>query len=376
MAGNEMKMNRGRRVLTKIILHEGGNLFGVLVGHEPEREFPHGLAGQDGLGPLALVTAADAVDFGRRARPNAFHRRVAFLPAQGRRAGHLEQLGFLQRKMLPRLPFPRRERLHVLVKAVDLDLEILVVQARDQTREDGDRVFHCTAENARVQIVVGPGHGDLNRAQAAQAVGERRMPRCDHRRVGDDDDVAGQAVAVGVEEWREIRAADFLLALDEQDQVHRQVALFLQRVLDAEDVGEDLPFVIAGAPRGDDAVFDAGVERRPMPEIKRIDRLHVVMAVDQDRGPAFLFRPVRDDNGMSRRGILRGVESDRLQFGDKPLGAAEDLVLVFRIGRDTAEAEKIEKLVERGVGGHDEFPFLAASGEDSLPVAYGDPGNK
>ncbi len=70
---------------------------------------------------------------------------------------------------------------------------------------------------------------------------------------------------MGIEERREIGAADFLLALDEQDEIHRQIALFLQRLLDAKDVGKNLPLVVAGAARRDDAVLDAGIERRPMP---------------------------------------------------------------------------------------------------------------
>ena len=84
----------------------------------------------------------------------------------------------------------------------------------------------------------------------------------------------------------EMRAADFLLALDEHDQIHRQFALFAQRLLDAEDVREDLPLVVRRAARKDDAVLDPRLERRRLPQLQRIDRLHVVVAVDHHRAPA------------------------------------------------------------------------------------------
>ena len=53
------------------------------------------------------------------------------------------------------------------------------------------------------------------------------------------------------------------------------------------DEGHGLAFVVAGAARDDDlpaAVerLDARLERRRLPQIERIDRLHVVMAVEQD----------------------------------------------------------------------------------------------
>ncbi len=64
-----------------------------------------------------------------------------------------------------------------------------------------------------------------------------------------------------LQKFFEMRAADFLLAFDEHDQIHRQFALLTQRLFQAEDVREDLPFVICRAARKDNAVLDPRLKR-------------------------------------------------------------------------------------------------------------------
>ncbi len=106
------------------------------------------------------------------------------------------------------------------------------------------------------------------------------------------------------QERREMRTADLLLALDEKNQVHRQIALRLQRLDDALDVGENLPLVIARPARGDDAVLHAGLKRRVMPEHERVDRLHVVVAVNQHGRPALAMRPAREHHEWPGVGMI------------------------------------------------------------------------
>ena len=50
------------------------------------------------------------------------------------------------------------------------------------------------------------------------------------------------------------------------------------------------------------------------PQGERIDRLHVVMAVNQHCRTALLLGPARDDDGMARRRVQRGFEADGGQF--------------------------------------------------------------
>ena len=170
------------------------------------------------------------------------------------------------------------------------------------------------------------------------------MSRRDHRRIGNRYDVAGQRLTMRVEKRGEIRAADFLLALDEQDEIYRQVAFFLEHVLDAKDVGENLSLVVTRPARRDDAVFDARIKRGPVPQAEGIDRLHIIVPINQDSRASLPSGTTCDNDGMSRRFIFRHRQADGRQFVLQPFGAAQDLILVFRIGRDAAKAKKIEEL--------------------------------
>ena len=143
----------------------------------------------------------------------------------------------------------------------------------------------------------------------------------------------------------QIGAADLLLALDQHDQVDRQIAGLLQGLLHAENMRENLALVIAGAARGDDAVLDAGIEWGPMPEIERIDRLHVVVAIDQDGRTSCFPRSTPHDDRMPWRFMSLGSQSDGREFLFQPVGTVEHLLLVFRVGRDASEAKKIDELI-------------------------------
>ncbi len=85
---------------------------------------------------------------------------------------------------------------------------------------------------------------------------------------------------------------------------------------------------------------------------ERIDRLHVVVAVEQHVGPAAL-RVVGDDHRMAGRGARGGVKALARQVIDQPFGGALALRGKGRIGRDRLDAqqglEPIEALVEIGI---------------------------
>ena len=99
----------------------------------------------------------------------------------------------------------------------------------------------------------------------------------------------------------EVHAADFFFALDEELDVERQAAGLLQVRLDRLDVHEHLALVVGGAARVDLAVAHRRLERRAGPQIDRIDRLHVVVAVEEDRRLARRVQPVAVDDRIARR---------------------------------------------------------------------------
>ncbi len=143
-----------------------------------------------------------------------------------------------------------------------------------------------------------------------------------HAVVGDANHVAREFVAVLDEERAEARAADFLLALDEEDDVHGRRAGAGERLADAEDVREDLAFVVRRAPGVDAAVAERGFEGRRDPLIKRIGRLDIVMAVDEDGAFRRIVRRAGEDDGVPGGGADLGVEAEGLQEIREPAGAS------------------------------------------------------
>ncbi len=106
-----------------------------------------------------------------------------------------------------------------------------------------------------MQIHFRAGDFDLARRHAAQSVAQGRHALRDHAGVGDDGDVALQRVTMFLQEIWQVIAPDFFFAFDDEVEIDREIAVLFQRLLDAKDVGEDLPFVIRRTARKDVAVL-------------------------------------------------------------------------------------------------------------------------
>ena len=105
--------------------------------------------------------------------------------------------------------------------------------------------------------------------------------------------------------------------------VDRQLAVLLQVRLDGLEVHEDLALVVGRAARVDLAVAHGGFERRRLPQLDRIDRLHVVVAVEEDRRRPFGAQPVAVDDGKAGRLDQPHVlHADAPHLVGRPLGAA------------------------------------------------------
>ena len=119
----------------------------------------------------------------------------------------------------------------------------------EQLAQGHRRIVHRAAENAGVQIARRAVQRDFKRDDAAQRIGERRMIGVGHAGVGNDDGVAVQFAAVRLEKFREVRAADFLLAFDDERQIAGQGSAGFQIGFDGLEMREVLAFVV-GACRG------------------------------------------------------------------------------------------------------------------------------
>ena len=88
-------------------------------------------------------------------------------------------------------------------------------------------------------------------------------------------------------------------------------------------VREELSLVIHGAARVDASVAHRRLERRRGPQLERLGRLHIVVAVDEHRGRAGgRFAPFAENHGMARGGKDLGVETGGAEIVGHPLRGA------------------------------------------------------
>ena len=269
-----------------------------------------------------------------------------------------------------------RQLLHAVVEARNGDAAVVVVHGGENAREHADRVLRRAAEQAGMQVAVGAGELDLLVDQPAQRGRHHRRLRIPHAGVADQREVELELVGIVLDEAEQVLRAALLLALDHHGDRQRQRAGHRLEGAAGLDEGHHLAFVVAGAARDDDLAAvgqrrDARRERRRLPQVERIDRLHVVMAVEQHARALCRWpcrRPCRPRSDGPRSGA-RSVSKPmpREILGDV-LGRGLALVLVGRVGRDRLDAQEVEQPLEaaveigvdsfedgrQGVGWHDE----------------------
>src|SRR5579862_1873216 len=133
------------------------------------------------------------------------------------------------------------------------------------------------------------------------------------------------------------RASHFLLSLDDKGQVTRQVGARFEISLGCFQVREILAFVVAGATGKQRASFNARFERRRVPKLERLRRLHIVMAVNQKMWPP-LFAATGSfcqHNGMPAGWAKLRLESDLLAMFHQPIPARLHVGTMLRLSRNT-----------------------------------------
>ena len=319
----DLQLDGLRRDLPHVGLEQLRDLVRILIGHEPHADLRHRDGRQDRLRAFAREPGQQAVDFERRPRPRALERRVAGLAEQLRNAEVLLVLLLVERQRRPRLPLLLLQRQHIVVEARNLDAPAAVLHLREHLRQHERRIGHRAAEGSRVQVGVAASQVDLKVHEPPEPVAHRRHAAREHPRIGNDDDVGFQVVLVGADEVVEMLAADFLFALDHELHVHGQAAVLFHVRFDRLEVHEHLALVVGRAARVDLAVADRRLEGRRLPQVERIDRLHVVVPVKQNRRRLRRAEPVAVDDRIARRLDEADVlQADAAHLVGAPLGAA------------------------------------------------------
>ena len=187
----------------------------------------------------------------------------------------------------------RRRPHHVLLEALDERRAVGSGHGGQQAIELPRRVGH--GEIARVQVAPGALDDQLDLHHAARPAGNGGAPARVLGPVGHDDDVGGEQVAVRLGERAEERAADLLLAVE--DELHVDARRESRRVhqLDRVQMTPDRPLVVRGA---------AGVE-------KEAAKLVVAEARQRDPGRPVLGEPA-PENGLDRIRLKPALEGNGL----------------------------------------------------------------
>ncbi len=112
-----------------------------------------------------------------------------------------------------------------------------------------------------------------------------------------------------------------------------------------------LTLVVRRAATDDAPVTHERLERRGLPELDRVDRLHVVVAVDQDRRRARRVEPVGVDDRMAGRARRLGVlEPDAGQLRGDPVRGADHVRRVLRQRGDRRDPQELEQALEPQFG--------------------------
>ena len=140
--------------------------------------------------------------------------------------------------------------------------------------------------------------------------------------------------------------ARLLLALEDVADVDREATARREDGRGRHQVEVDLALVVGGAAAEHPPSVHDRLERRRRPEVQRVDRLDVVVAVDQDGRRALGMQPIAVDDGMAGRlGDLDVLEADPSHRIRQPLGGAS---AVDGMRRDAGDARDPEELLVRG----------------------------
>ena len=129
ISSNSMRMPAGQSDSRKG-RSAAATLRGILPRHEPKAEFGPGPTRQDGLAPLALISAPQPVDVESGAGPAAFERREPPLAAQVRHADLPHEFLFVKRQRRELGPLPLRQRNDVIIESGHLNPAVRVDQLR------------------------------------------------------------------------------------------------------------------------------------------------------------------------------------------------------------------------------------------------------
>src|SRR5262249_52575257 len=93
--------------------------------------------------------------------------------------------------------------------------------------------------------------------------------------------------------------------------------------------------------RVDVSIANRGLERGRVPLAERVGRLHVVVAVNQDRRRAGDRFGLRVNDGMAGRFTQLGLQTQPAELSGDPLGGAADVLAMLAVAADAGNPEQV-----------------------------------
>ncbi len=340
----DFQPDSGGSVAGKVFFGHPQDVPGFLIGDEAEGNLEESLRRQHRLAALALVASADPVDLGGGTRPDPFDRAESCLAVEFRDTRLFGDVGIPERRGRCGFPFPGGGSLDGVVESGNGHPSAFIVETGDQTGGCGCRVGDRSSVDAGMEIVRGAQDPDLHGGNSTEGVAEGRISVGGHSGVGDGDHIAGEFSAVFFQKVREVAAADLLFSFDQENDIDRERS-FLESFGDAEDMGQDLSFVVGRSPGKDPPIADFRFKWGRTPLRKGLRRLHIVVAVDQDRSLGGIAPGFSNHNRMPRRFFLAGLQSDAPELRHQPIRTSLQIVFVGGLGGNAWKAEKFQEFL-------------------------------
>ena len=169
------------------------------------------------------------------------------------------------------------------------------------------------------------------------------------------------------QERLQIRAADFLLPFQQENQIHRQIAVGFQSLADPAQVGHVLTFVIGRSPGVNPPVFDPWLEGIGNPLFHRINRLHIIVTIDHHRRPTGAVGIPRHHDGVAFGRVDLGAQPHPFQLGAQPFGIRQHIRRVAGISGNTPETESGEQVFKVGGLHESQWSLRRKGSSPSMP---------
>ena len=149
-----------------------------------------------------------------------------------------------------------------------------------------------------------------------------------------------------MQEFREARGTDLLLAFDEESDAEREVRTALQQLGERHDGHQVRALVIGGAATPDTPIAHHGFKGGRGPKVQRISRLDVVVTVKHDVRPFGWTTAPSQHDGVERGGHDLDLQASLLQQAADVLAGTRHADLKGGVGRNARVLDVFDEFTD------------------------------